>query len=112
MDMLRKNGAGPDCGVRFPYQRGETATDGSRLQSGETNGRVMEGVLGSAALFPIVRLVGDGLSCLGRGRRSKAKQFPRADEIRPRTARIVRQPEPIRPEDDVIPQNHASPSLV
>src|SRR5260370_12063173 len=42
------------------------------------------------------------------GSRSVAKQLPRADERRPRPARIVRQPEPIRPKDKVIADDHLS----
>src|SRR5579883_2082324 len=106
MHVFGQNGASPDGRLRFLNEGCKAASHCSRLQSGKNNGRITEGILSGAALLSVVRSVGDGSPSIGRSRGPEAEQLPRADKIRLGAARIVRQPESVRSENDVISQNH------
>ena len=58
------------------------------------------------ALFAVVLHVGDGLHFRGLGGGAVAIQVPRSNEIGPRAARIVRQPEAVGAEDNMISRDH------
>src|SRR3954468_20352872 len=79
---------------------------GPCLNTAELYGSVVQSLLRSQAARDIVRSMSDRAS-LGSCRRGAiAKQVPRTDELRPRSARIVRKPESIGAEDHMAPQYH------
>ena len=78
---------------------GEAAADCAGLDAGELNRWIFKGMLGAKAQRAVVWAVCDRSSCNCFGRLAVSKQLPRADEIGPAAAWIVRQPKAVRAED-------------
>src|SRR5262249_25530592 len=85
--------------------------DGTGLDAGELHRRVFKRFLGPETQRPIVGFTGQRAGFLGLRCRAEAVQFPRTDVVRPRAARIVWQPEPIRSENDVVAEDHGTPPV-
>ena len=83
VEMVGKNGTGPDRQTCVFDIAGEGRSDGTSLNAGEFNRRELERAFGGEALRWIVAAVSDGSSFVGLGCGSEAKEIPGADEIRP-----------------------------
>src|SRR5262249_50873009 len=87
---------------------GEPSADGPSLNTREGYCRVLQSPLGRESLSDVMVPGGKGLRLGCLCCRAVSPQVPGADELGPRAARIGRQPEPVRAENDMIPQDHAS----
>ena len=90
---------------------GKRHADGAGLDSSEYYGFVRERVQGHFSALQIVRRQacgGDGTAgCQFGGTAAGAKHIPGCDELRPRSARIVGQPETVGAQYAVIADDHA-----
>jgi len=86
----------------------ESTTHSPGLNTAERDSRILQGQFGHAPFFPIVAHRRNRSACVCLGPPSEAQQFPRADKIRPRPARIIGEPETVHAEDHMRCKNHAA----
>ena len=87
-------------GVSAPIAR--PAGDRTRLEPGEVDRRTREMLLRLQSHRHVVRVTRAGPAVFHLGSGTEPSQFPGADEVGPRTARVVGQPESVRGEDEVV----------
>ena len=88
---------------------GKPFGNAERLLTGENDGRVLQRLFRREALGAVVRVVRVGPVVIDLGRGALAEQVPRPDEVRPRAPRVIRQPEPVHPVDDVVGNDDEAP---
>lgn len=102
MDVVGHDGQGVQGVAGRVDDVGDALSGGAGLLAGEADGRVLEVLLGGAALSGIVRAMGEGVGGVGFGRGAGvAIELVRVDEVGPRAARVVGEPEAVCPEDAV-----------
>jgi len=106
MRVLRQDGGCPNVQAASLHKACKSVANLASLPAAESDSGIFQEVLGRNARLAIVRFSSHGAACVGFCRPAEADQFSRADELRPRTARIVRQPETVGGEDDVKADDH------
>src|SRR5437879_7539922 len=110
MHVFGKNRTRPDRDTGLGNVFGKSPPDRPCLNAIELHGWPRESFLPGASKFAIMRLVSHGAPFVGLGGfTGREEQFPRANELGPRPARIVGKPEAIRAKDNVVAENHIPP---
>ena len=107
MCVLGQNGTCPDRVVAFGGLIREPLSDLKGLLSRELHRRVLEGLLSGLAQSQFI--FAQLLEFSARKRlcgAPEAEKFPATNKIGPRSSRIIREPESISRQDDMIPVNH------
>ena len=102
VNVVGHNRARPNGEFRALRIVGEAITDCAGLDVVERDRRIFQRCLRRQSKVPIVIAMGNGSRFIGFGGVAESEEFPRTDEVRPRTPRIVRQPETVRAKDHVI----------
>src|SRR5207245_1390351 len=95
MHVVGKDSASADHQPGALHVIGKATPHRARLNTRELDGRAFQGLLGREALLDVVFVVRYRMCRFRLGRRAVAIEFPGTDEIRPRAARVVGQPEAI-----------------
>jgi hypothetical protein len=103
--VLTEDGAGVDDDSRAGGEPSEPARDCPSLQTGELHRVAREVSLRFKALGDVVPVARTRPAVLHFRRGTESAQLPRADEIRPRAPRVIRQPETVGAEDEVVPED-------
>lgn len=102
VDMIGQHRAGVNNEPGFPSVLAEPGSHGLNLRGRKLDGGTLESRLGGQTLLNVVRPMCYRTSFGGFGCRTLTKQFPGANERRPRAPRIVGKPEAVSPENNVI----------
>jgi hypothetical protein len=81
---------------------GKSDADGAALLARKDDGRPYQRGLGEEPTTAVVRIMGKRMSSAGFGSLPESAQFPRSYKIRPRSARIIGEPKPIRSDNQMI----------
>src|SRR5687767_6719523 len=106
MDVVGKNRTRVNHVVAFGSSEGKSFTDRGDLIVRKAHRRVLQSAFHGAAQLAIVRGVRDGRARVDFRRRSVSEEVPCPDEVGPRAAGVVGEPETVGAEDDVEAEEH------